>query len=92
MSVFIWVMMGIAFWHFTVLVPDRFYGGIIGAFLAALAGALASGYLLPEPGIPTGNPPGIAHVFWAAPGSVAALVASYLYGAHKEQAIAGGRA
>lgn len=84
MSVFIWVMMGIAFWHFTVLVPDRFWGGIIGAFVAALAGAVASGYTLPEPGIPTGNPPGIAHVFWAAPGAVAALTASYFYGAHRE--------
>src|SRR4029079_7573881 len=84
-SILIWAMVGIAFWHFAVLVPDRFWGGIIGAFLAALGGALASGYLLPVPGIPAGNPPGIAHVFWAAPGSVAALVVSYLYGAHKER-------
>jgi hypothetical protein len=38
-------MIGIAFWHFSVLVPDRFWGGIIGAFLAALAGALLSGFL-----------------------------------------------
>ena len=30
MSVFIWVMMGIAVWHFAVLVPDRFWGAIIG--------------------------------------------------------------
>ena len=83
MSVFIWVMVGIAFWHFTVLVPDRFWGGIIGAFLAALGGALAAGYMLPEPGIPTGNPPGVAHVLWAAPGAVAALIASYFYGARQ---------
>ena len=40
--------------------------------------------MLPEPGIPTGNPPGIAHVFWAAPGAVAALTASYFYGARQE--------
>jgi hypothetical protein len=37
LSVFVWAMIGIAFWHFSVLVPDRFWGGIIGAFLAALA-------------------------------------------------------
>jgi hypothetical protein len=30
MSVFVWVMIGVALWHFSVLVPDRFYGGIIG--------------------------------------------------------------
>ena len=47
---FVWVMMGIAIWHGCVLVPDRFYGGLIGAFAAAVTGAVASGYLLPLPG------------------------------------------
>ena len=32
-----------------VLVPDRFWGGIVGALAAALAGGLATGYVLPEP-------------------------------------------
>jgi hypothetical protein len=59
MSVVVWVMMGIAFWHFAVLVPDRFWGGIVGAFLAAVAGALLTGFLLPFPGIPNTNPPGL---------------------------------
>jgi|SRR5215211_1302760 len=34
MSVLVWVMVAIAFWHLAVLVPDRFWGGIVGAFLA----------------------------------------------------------
>ena len=50
MSILVWAMIGIAMWHFAVLVPDKFTGGIIGAFLAAVAGALAAGYLLPSPG------------------------------------------
>jgi uncharacterized membrane protein YeaQ/YmgE (transglycosylase-associated protein family) len=54
-------------------------GGIIGAFLAALAGALVSGFVLPEPGIGTANPPGAAEAIWAIPGAVFALIASYLY-------------
>ena len=37
MSLVVWTMMGIAVWHFTVFVPDRFWGGIVGAFLAAVA-------------------------------------------------------
>jgi len=79
-------MMGIAFWHFAVLVPDRFWGGIIGAFLAAVAGALASGYLLPAPGVPADNPPGVGEALWAIPGSIAALAASYVYGARRDRA------
>ena len=35
MTLLVWVMMGIAIWHFAVFVPDHFWGGIVGAFLAA---------------------------------------------------------
>jgi hypothetical protein len=78
-------MVGIAFWHFAVLVPDRFHGGIIGAFLAAWTGGLATGFLLPSPGVPTANPPGVGEALWACPGAVVALVASWLYGARRER-------
>jgi hypothetical protein len=86
-------MIGIALWHFTVLVPDRFYGGIIGAFLAALAGALISGFMLPAPGIPVENPPGVTEAIGAIAGSLVALAASYAYGARKDrrQRLAPGR-
>jgi hypothetical protein len=83
MSVLVWSMVGIALWHFTVLLPDRFAGGIIGAFLAALAGAVVSGYALPAPGIPGDNPPGLGEALWALPGSVAALALSYLRGSRR---------
>ena len=85
LSVFIWAMIGIALWHFTVFVPDRFWGGIIGAFLAALAGSLVSGLLLPTPGIPSANPPGLAEALWPVPGSVVALGGSYFYGARQDR-------
>lgn len=79
-----WAMVGIALWHFAVLVPDHFSGGIIGAFLAALIGAVVSGYLLPSPGLPSANPPGIAEALWAIPGSLAALVLCYWHGLRRE--------
>ena len=50
MSVIVWVMIGVALWHVAVLVPDRFYGGIVGALLAAIAGALPA----PRSGRPAG--------------------------------------
>lgn len=84
MAVLVWAMMGIAIWHFAVFVPDRFWGGIIGAFLAALFGALAAGYLLPSPGLPSENPPGVAEALYAIPGSLLALAAAYWYGSRQE--------
>jgi hypothetical protein len=84
-SILVWSMVGIALWHFTVLLPDRFAGGIIGALLAALAGALLSGYALPAPGLPTENPPGMAEAFWALPGSIVALAASYVWGSREPE-------
>jgi uncharacterized membrane protein YeaQ/YmgE (transglycosylase-associated protein family) len=86
LSIFVWAMIGIACWHAAVLVPDRFWGGIIGAFLVALAGALVSGFLLPQPGISGANPPGLGVALWAIPGSVAALIASYWYGTRRDAA------
>ena len=81
MSVVVWVMVGIAIWHFTVLLPDLCAGGRIGSFVTCVAGALASGYLLPTPGVPTSNPPGIQEALWPVPGTLMALAATYAYGA-----------
>jgi hypothetical protein len=43
MAVLVWFTMGIALWHFTVFLPDRFWQGIVGAFIGAVSGALIFG-------------------------------------------------
>ena len=43
MAAVVWFTVGIAIWHFTVFVPDRFWGGIVGALLGAIAGAMVTG-------------------------------------------------
>ena len=43
MAAVVWFTMGVALWHFTVFVPDRFWGGIVGALLASAAGAMVTG-------------------------------------------------
>jgi hypothetical protein len=85
MSMLVWVMMGIAVWHFTVWVPDRFWGGIVGAFLVAIAGAAIFGLLVSGVSIPADDVPGLEQALIAVPGAVIALAASYLYGARREQ-------
>ena len=43
MAALVWFTVGVALWHFTVFLPDRFWGGIVGAFLASAAGAMVTG-------------------------------------------------
>lgn len=45
MAVLVWLTLGVAIWHFAVFVPDKFRGGIVGAFLGAILGAVVSGAL-----------------------------------------------
>ena len=80
MGVLVWLMMGIAVWHFTVFVPDRFWGGIVGAFLAAAFGALVFGLLVNGLNVPGEDDTEIVQALIAIPGSVLGLAASYLWG------------
>ena len=43
MGMLAWVMMGLALWHFTIWLPDRSWGGIVGAFIGAIIGAAVVG-------------------------------------------------
>ncbi len=83
MTVLVWVMIGIAVWHFTVWVPDRFWGGIVGSFLVAAAGGASSGSSCPA-SVPPGNPPGMLEAVIAMPGALIALGLSYVYGSKLE--------
>ena len=84
MSMVVWVMMGIAIWHFTVFFPDRFWGGIVGAFLVAVVGAAVFGFLVSGLTIPGENDTGLASALVAVPGAVLALTASWFYGSSTE--------
>lgn len=85
MAVLVWATLGIAIWHFTVFVPDRFWGGIIGAFGGALLGALISGatwQLAQGDSIGTTD---LATALAAIPGAVAGLALVYAWGARQER-------
>jgi len=86
MSLLVWSMMGIAIWHFAVWVPDRFWGGIVGALLAATAGAILFGLAVAGFTVPGRDDTHLVQALVAIPGALLALAASYLYGARKEHA------
>ena len=83
MNLLVWVTMGIAVWHFAVFVPDRFWGGIVGAFGAAATGAVLVGLILSGGDI---NDTSLATALQAVPGALAGLAASWFYGARREAA------
>ena len=84
MSMVVWVMMGIAIWHFAIFVPDRFYGGIVGAFLAAIAGAAIFGFLVSGLTVPGRSDTELVQALVAVPGAVLALAVSWVYGSRTE--------
>jgi hypothetical protein len=85
MSMIVWVMMGIAVWHFTVFVPDRFWGGIVGAFLAASIFAALFGLIVNGGSVPGQSDTDIVQALVAIPGSLIGLALSYWYGARADR-------
>lgn len=82
----VWVMMGIAIWHFAVWVPDRFRGGIVGAFLAAMFGAVVVGFLVNGLDVPGRNDTHLVQALIAVPGAIIGLGLSYFWGSRVEGA------
>jgi hypothetical protein len=80
MSMLVWVMMAIAIWHFTVFVPDHFWGGIVGALLCAIFGAAVVGFLISGLTIPGKEDTDLAQALVALPGTAVGLAFAYLYG------------
>jgi uncharacterized membrane protein YeaQ/YmgE (transglycosylase-associated protein family) len=85
MSMLVWVMMGIAIWHFAVWVPDRFWGGIVGAFVVATLGSAIFGFVVAGLKVPGRNDTDIEQALIAVPGALIALVLSWLYGSRQER-------
>ncbi len=88
MAALAWVMMGIALWHFTVFVPDRFAGGIVGAFLGAALGAIASGLLLHGFDVPGNDDLTLLNAFEAIPGALLGMGLVYALGVRAARASA----
>ena len=84
MSMLVWVMMGIAVWHFTVFFPDRFWGGIVGAFLVAVFSSILFGVIVNGGTVPGQNDTELIQALLAIPGTALGLAASYFWGARQD--------
>lgn len=84
MAALVWFTTGVALWHFTVFIPDRFWSGIVGALLGASAGAMvtgAIGQIVVGQGI---GETGIETVLFAIPGTAIGLWVMYAIGVRQE--------
>jgi hypothetical protein len=86
MGALAWVMMGLAIWHFTIFLPDRFWGGIVGAFLGALFGSMIFGMIINGMTIPGRHDTELLTAIEAIPGAVLGIAAVYFEGARREGA------
>ena len=86
-----WVMMGLAIWHFTIFLPDRFWGGIVGAFIGSLFGAIIVAqiiYAVTESSfhVPGEKATDVKIILYAVPGALLGIALVYLEGMRRERA------
>ena len=80
MAALVWVMMGIALWHFAIFVPDHFWSGIVGAFVGAVIGAVLFGFLVHGLTVPGQNDTDLINALEAIPGAIAGMAVVYFIG------------
>ncbi|TMM15728.1 MAG: hypothetical protein E6F96_12395 [Actinobacteria bacterium] len=85
-----WVIMGLAIWHFTIWLPDRFWGGIVGALIGSLVGSIVVGLIIYGIKVSALRVPGeratdIAVVLYAVPGALIGMGLVYLEGIRRER-------
>lgn len=85
MALVVWFTMGIALWHFTVFLPDRFWQGIVGALLGASIGAVLFGTIV-QTALGKGlGETDLATALIAVPGVAAGLAVVWAIGVRQER-------
>ncbi len=86
MGLLAWTMMGLALWHFTIFLPDRFWGGIVGAFLGALGGSVLFGLAVNGFAVPGREDTELITALEAVPGALLGMAAVYFVGLRRANA------
>lgn len=86
MAILVWVLIALAIWHFTVFVPDRFLGGIVGAFVTSMVGGVVGGLVLSGFDMPSRDATDVVTVLLGVPGTLVALAILWVVGARREAA------
>jgi hypothetical protein len=84
MALVVFFIMGIALWHFTVFLPDRFWQGIVGAFLGAVIGSIVFGLIVQEASGKSMGETDIGTALIAVPGVLIGLAVVWIIGVRAE--------
>jgi len=84
MALVVFFIMGIALWHFTVFLPDRFWQGIVGAFLGAVLGSIVFGMIVQEASGKSLGDTDLSTALVAVPGTLLGLGVVWLIGTRAE--------
>lgn len=87
MALVVFFTMGIALWHFTVFLPDRFWQGIVGAFLGAVLGSVIFGLIVQEVSGKSLGDTDLSTALIAVPGVLIGLGIVYAVGIRQERAL-----
>ena len=85
MAALVWVMVGLALWHFTVFLPDHFWSGIVGAFLGAVIGSFLFGLLVNGFSIPGQSDTDLLSAVEAVPGALLGMGFIWWLGVRQER-------
>ena len=89
MGLLAWVIMGLAVWHFTIWLPDRFWGGIVGAFIGSIIGAALFGLIIHGFSIPGTRDTHLITAIEGIPGSLIGMAVVYAEGIRRERSAPG---
>lgn len=87
MALLVYFIMGIALWHFTVFLPDRFWQGIVGAFIGAVLGSVIFGLIIQEASGRSLGDTDLGTALIAIPGTAIGLAVVWLLGVRSEQSL-----
>jgi hypothetical protein len=85
MGALVWIMVGLAIWHFTVFLPDHFWGGIVGAFVGALIGSFVFGLIVNGGSIPGQSDTHLLTGVEGIPGALLGMAAVWFLGLRQER-------
>lgn len=85
MAALVWFSVGLALWHYTVFIPDRFWAGIVGALLGATTGAMVSGAIAHAALGQSLGETSLATALYAVPGTLAGLGVIWALGVRAER-------